>query len=52
MLRDRVEHDDVHLCPYCANEWLLGLDLENEYHHEAEMYEVELARRRTLGLPA
>jgi hypothetical protein len=40
-----------HLCPYCADEALLFLALDDEYWTDAEVYEAELARRRAKGLP-
>lgn len=45
------DHDEVHCCPFCANGWLLGLDIEGEYHADADVYRAELDRRRLLGLP-
>lgn len=44
------EHER-HLCPFCADEFLLGLDLENDYDVDADTYEAALSRRRAQGLP-
>jgi len=51
MRLDVPEHER-HLCPFCADEVLLGLALEDEYHSDVDAYEAELSWRRGQGLPA
>jgi hypothetical protein len=42
-----VAHGDVHLCAYCAEEWLLFRDaLDEPYHGDAEAFATRLSFTR------